>query len=295
LGYLIGIDCGASGTEVILYNNNSGTYKISRHKPVNYNLTGLDATVKQLSAIIKKSAGYKLNGTDYIIAGISGAGNADVRKKIKTRLQKALKFKNVEVYPDTEIAFAASFENEEKNCGIMIAGTGSVLYYKNNNDIVIKIGGWGRHIGDEGSGYWIAKNALHKVTQYYDGRSPSTSLAGKLSSALKINKNTIVKHVYHNHFEISKITKLVFECAESGDKICNKIIMEAAESLLKHLSPIKKEKAKLALCGSLFSKEKLLEKELRKLVKQNYPGIILVKPLAEPVWGAIKIGISKIM
>ena len=294
MGYLIGIDCGATGTDIILYDIDTGASKTVRQAAVNYNLLGLEDTVKKLSAIIKKSAGSKLKNTDYIIAGISGAGNKNVKKNIKSKLKKALNFKNIEIYPDTEIAFSASFGSDEVNCGILIAGTGSVLYYKNGKGVITKIGGWGRHIGDEGSGYWIAKSALHKMTQYYDGRLPESALAGRLNKDLKINRDTIVQNIYHNNFEISRVTKLVFECAESGDRVCSLIIKDSAEALLKHFIPLKKEKGVIALCGSLFSKEELLEKYLRKLVKQNYPGIKLVKPELPPVWGAIRLGISRL-
>lgn len=298
MGYLIGIDCGATGTDVLLYyrqENGRDNRKSANHKfpAINFNLLGLENTVKLLSSAIKKSAGSRLKNTDYIVAGISGARNPKDRQKIKKKLQKSLNFKNIEIHPDTEIALAGAFERGEKNCGIMIAGTGSVLYYRDDRGRIIRIGGWGRHIGDEGSGFWIARNALHKVTQSYDGRSLKTSLSGKLNKKLKINSGNIVQHIYHNNFEISAVTKLVFECAEAGDKICKQVITEAAENLSKHFIPVKNKKMRIALCGSLFSKEKLLEKYLKKIMKQNYPGIKLVKPEFSPVWGAVKIGMNK--
>ncbi len=293
MGYLTGIDCGATGTDVLLYNDKTGAGKIYKLNPINFNLLGLDKTVKQLNSAIRKSTGSRIKETDYIVAGIAGARNPEDRKKIQIKLQKRLNFKNIEIYPDTEIALFGAFRNE-KNCGILIAGTGSVLYYRDGKGKTNRIGGWGRHIGDEGSGYWIARNALHKVTQCYDGRTVMTSLADKLNRKLKINSDNIIKHIYHNNFEISKITKLVFECAGSGDKICKDIIMQAAEHLSRHFTPLKNKKMKIALCGSLFSKEDLLEKYLRRLAKKNYPAIKLVKPDSEPVWGAVKIAMNKV-
>ena len=296
MGFLIGIDCGASGTDVLLYfrHENDGANKKStnyKFPAINFNLLGLENTVKHLSSAVKKSAG-NLKNTDYIVAGISGARNPKDRQKIRKKLQKSLNFKNIEIHPDTEIALIGAFGFDEKNCGIMIAGTGSVLYYRDSRGKIIRIGGWGRHIGDEGSGFWIARNALHKITQSYDGRSQKTSLSGKLNKKLKINSNNIVQHIYHNNFEISTITKLVFECAEAGDKICRQVITEAAENLSKHFIPVKNKKMRIALCGALFSKEKLLGKYLKKIMKQNYPGIKLVEPEFSPVWGAIKLGMK---
>jgi N-acetylglucosamine kinase-like BadF-type ATPase len=303
---LIGIDCGATNTEVIVY-----SYRFVKEKPVpgksasfrfpaiNYNLLGAEKTIGRLASIIKKSAGAKLHGNvDYITAGISGARHEEDRKRIKSSLQKALKFKNIEIYPDTLIALSAAFEPGTRNCGILVAGTGSVLYYVNNNGKVVRAGGWGRYIGDEGGGYWIAKAALHMVTQYYDGRASKSihakKLAEKLDKELNINRHTIINEVYHKGFEISKVTKLVFDCAESGDSSCRQIIKEAAENLSMHFNALKNAKAAVALCGSLFSREKLLEYYLRKVTGTNYPRVKLVKSEHTPAWGAVKVGAGKI-
>ena len=297
MGYLTGIDCGATGTDVLLYNDKTRSGKLYKFNAINFNLLGLDKTVMQLNVIIKKSTGSRLKNTDYIVAGISGARNSADRKKIQIKLQKSLNFRNIEIYPDTEIALYGAFGND-KNCGILIAGTGSVIYYRDSKGKANRIGGWGRHIGDEGSGYWIARSAIHRLTQCYDGRSAKTSLSIRLNRKLNINSSNIVKHIYHNDFEISGIAKLVFECAEAGDKICRQIITKAAENLSEHFVPLRNKmrnkKIKIALCGSLFTKEKLLEKDLKKIIKKNYPGIKLVKPDAEPVWGAVKIGMNNI-
>ena len=292
MGFIIGIDCGATGTDVVLFNKIPGRKTHTRFGAINYNLLGLENTVKQLRSIIKKLIGNSFINSGCIVIGISGARNQTDRNKICKLLQKSLNFKNICIYPDTEIALSAAFDGNKKNCGILIAGTGSVLYYNDSREQTKRIGGWGRHIGDEGGGYWIAKNALYKVTQHYDSRAGQTLLAEKLRKKLKISPGNIIKQVYHNNFEISRVTALVFECAESGDKICRQIIMEAAEHLKNHFIPLKRKKIKIALCGSLFTKEKLLEKYFRKIMKLNYPGIKLVKPLAEPVWGAVKIGLK---
>ncbi len=300
--YIIGIDCGASCTEVLIYpidiSLKTGTGKIKPLKfdAINYNLIGLDKTVKRLTAIIKKSASkikVRFTNIGYISAGISGARNEKDRGKIRQNLQKELKFKNITIYPDTEVAFAAAFEPQEKNCGILIAGTGSVLYYKNSKGKIIRTGGWGRYIGDEGSGYWIARTALHKLTQHYDRRERKTSLAGKILK-YGITEGNIINKIYHKNFEISKITVIVFECAESGDKVCKEIIKQAAELLSLHFVSLKNVKAQIALFGSLFSEEMLLEYYLKKITKQKYPNIKLIKNEHKPVWGAVKLGLGTV-
>jgi glucosamine kinase len=290
LKYITGIDSGATSSEVVLFPLSSGQVITKKYPSVNISVLGIDEAAKRLTSIVKDISKIAGKGNiSAITAGISGARYETDRKKLELSVRKAAGIKNVMVLPDTEIAFASAFEPNETNCGILIAGTGSILYYRDKAGKLVKIGGWGRHIGDEGSGYWIAREALYKVTKHYDGRQKETSLAKVLEKEFGINKENIVKHVYHNGFEISQLTKHVFRCAEKGDSVSREIIRSASENLLSHFIPLKGKKYRIALMGSLFSEERLLEKYLRKLAKEKFSRIELIKPAHKPVWGAVKI------
>jgi N-acetylglucosamine kinase-like BadF-type ATPase len=59
---------------------------------------------------------------------------------------------------------------------VLIAGTGSIAYGRNARNEAARAGGWGYVLGDEGSGYWIGRQALRAVVRASDGRGPQTSL-----------------------------------------------------------------------------------------------------------------------
>lgn len=291
--YIIGIDSGATSSEVVLFPLRNKGKVTKKYPSINISVLGMDAASKRLVSIVKdisKKAGK--GNIASVVAGISGARYEKDRRKLEQAVKKATGIKNVTVLPDTEIAFASAFEPGEKNCGILIAGTGSILYYRDKLGKLVKIGGWGRHIGDEGSGYWIAREALYRVTKHYDGRHKTTMLSGVLKKEFGIDRDNIVKHVYHRGFEISQLTRHVFKCAEKNDSVSREIIASAAENLLSHFIPLKNRKCRIALIGSLFSEEMLLEKQLRKLTRIKFKNIELVKTKDKPVMGAIKIAIS---
>lgn len=288
--YIIGIDSGATASEVLLFPILKGNGVFRKYSPINFNILGFDESLKRLIHIIKDSSKRTgLNNIAYIVAGISGARNEKDRKKLAGAAAKAVNFKNIAVYPDTAIAFASIFSHFNKNCGILLAGTGSVLYFVNRRGVVNRYGGWGRTLGDEGSGYWIAKEALNRLTLSFDRRGKKTKLEKVIKSKFGISKENLVNKVYHKNFDIAKIAKYVFSSAEQGDKVSVDIIKESAEKLAGHFIPLGNVKATIALCGSLFTEEKLLEKHLRKIVKSKYPNIKLIKPKHKPVWGAVEI------
>ncbi|NOS86511.1 MAG: hypothetical protein HOP31_15340 [Ignavibacteria bacterium] len=300
--YILAIDSGATKSEVLLYPVGEpplvpplvkGGKKLYKYPFINLNLLGFDESVKRLKNIVKDVT--KIAGKGSILAvsaGISGARYEADRKKIASALKKATGIKKVFILPDTEIALAAAFEHDTKNCGILIAGTGSILYYRAGDGKINRIGGWGRHIGDEGSGHWIAREALYKVTKHYDKRHKAELLVKVIKKELGIDETNIIQQVYHHGFEISKLTKHVFRCAEKGDKVSIGIIKDAAENLLTHFIPLKKQKYTIAMMGSLLTEEKLLVQELKKAARKKFPNITLVLPEFSPVWGAVKIAIS---
>lgn len=294
--YYIGIDCGASITEVLVLTEELEPaksdeyvhYKLYKFQPINFNVHGLSESIKRLESMIRKATkGLNKKTIRYIVAGIAGARNATDRNMIKRAISNHLKIKNISILADTEIAFASVFNPNETNCGILIAGTGSILYFKNSEGEINRIGGWGRYLGDEGSGYWIAKEALNRVTRHYDGRSNYSKLAHSIETDFSLDRNNLIKKIYHNNFEISIITRSVFRYAEAGDEDSIDIIKRAAEHLADHLKPLKDMHIRVALLGSLFTEEELLRKHFENIVIKEYPDIKFVTPERKPVWGAI--------
>ncbi len=297
LKYVLGIDSGATSSEVLLiklpFTRKSQNAITGKYPPINLNVLGFDESAKRLVKIVKDSVKKAGKGSiTSAVAGISGARLEKDRKKLGLAVRKATGLKNVLILPDTETAFAAAFEPGERNCGILIAGTGSILYYRDTKGMLYRIGGWGRHIGDEGSGYWIAREVLYRVTKYYDGREKPTKLVNILKKEFCIDSANIIKEVYHNNFEISKLTRFVFRAANSGDRTSKEIIKSAAENLLSHFIPLGNRSCRIALMGSLFTEEKLLGKYLKKISKKKYDRIELFNPSQKPVLGAVKIAMT---
>ncbi|MEO8240871.1 MAG: BadF/BadG/BcrA/BcrD ATPase family protein [bacterium] len=81
-----------------------------------------------------------------------------------------------EVINDVAVAFAGALGGGE---GVLIlAGTGSMGWARGPAGVV-RVGGWGDVFGDEGSAFWIGREALALVSRQLDGR-----VAGEFADAL---------------------------------------------------------------------------------------------------------------
>ena len=70
-----------------------------------------------------------------------------------------------------------------KNGMVLIAGTGSVVFVRNNEKIV-QIGGWGYLLDGAGSGYDLGCRGFCAVLRDYDGRGPNTLLSNMYNERL---------------------------------------------------------------------------------------------------------------
>lgn len=285
---IIAIDAGATKTEVLITDGKS-KLMLSVHPAINPNVIGFEESLDKMKKIINKYVSSDDQNEVILSAGISGMWDIRLRKHFTDELSKKTSLGAILIYPDIDITFASVFSGEDKNCGILIAGTGSVFYYRDSDGMMRKVGGWGRLIGDEGSGYWMGKEAIRKVCEYLDGRGKKTLLTEVFESKFKLNRGSIVQKIYRQGFDIPKVTPEIFKAAEAGDRISINIIKSAAEKLYEHLKPVSRKNFTVALCGSIFSMQRLLEKYLRFYVSRYCSSIKLIRAEQKPVWGAVRL------
>ena len=194
---------------------------------------------------------------------------------------------------DAEIALRGAFGSE---AGIMlIAGTGTITLGKNKQGELIRSGGWGIEIDDEGSGAWIGKKGLSACVKAIDGRGVQTSLLLKLADrypqiSLKFPR-TIVSAFMDKVFEYHHLTQMVLEEAENGDSVCLEIVQEAAERLHENIMAVAKNIPGIPLpvsfLGGLLENNTLIARELLNKIKEK-DSFNVVDPKGTALDGAIE-------
>ncbi len=81
----------------------------------------------------------------------------------------------------THDAIAALYAGNPMGCGVvLIAGTGSIAFGRNDEGEEQRAGGWGYLIGDEGSGVWLGLEGLRAAAHHTDGRGGATAITAHL-------------------------------------------------------------------------------------------------------------------
>lgn len=290
--FFIGIDSGGTKGEMLV-SDSSGKILLRRiYKPCHYSVHGPDMTAACTAKEIRlglREKNLDIKNCIGICIGFAGARNKTDKSVLKKKLSSLLKVKNVTVESDSAAALYGAFRG--KDGLILICGTGSILFGLHNNK-QIRIGGWGRIIGDQGSGYEIGREAIKHAASEYDRNRKPGRLTREIEKRFSISRKNLINHIYRKNFELQSLAPVVLKLAESGDRDSLRITRKAADDLIMHLeifsSISKKRKTDLALAGSIIENDNLLSRLLRSRIKKSYGSKInLINKIHSPAEGAV--------
>lgn len=152
----------------------------------------------------------RLGRLERLTAGCTGVWAAADRRALARSLSGLAR--KVTVLSDVELAHRAAFGGDP---GIVVlAGTGSIAYARNARGRTARAGGWGPLLGDEGSAFWIGREALKRPAL-------SRGLPDPLSIA---HCDAVVRRT-------AAIASVVLARARRGDPAARRLRREAASLL----------------------------------------------------------------
>lgn len=306
MNYVLAVEGGGTKTNSVIADENGNIIAKSTTGPSNFLIVGFEKAceniIQGLQDCINNS---KINNSDLKVAmlGLTGAGRKldqdNMRKAFKDySTSKGFTFNSIIVDSDARISLEAAFPN--KPGMILISGTGSIMFGKDGQGNLYRVGGWGRILGDEGSGFYIGKKGLISSIKQIDGRGEKTLLFDLISEKYNLNSlETIIKSIYTDNFDIAKIAPLVFEAAEKDDKIAKEILNEAADELLLHIETMLKkvnfdDKIGLSFVGSIITNDNYIRRKIVNYINSNLKQIELIDSNNEPIYGAIVMAINEL-
>jgi N-acetylglucosamine kinase-like BadF-type ATPase len=227
--YVLGVDGGGTKTEVVLVNRKGTVIAITRGGSTNYQAIGGEGVKLELSTLFRKIL-KKTNVSTGKIArlflGLAGAGRKSDQNAI-IKLFDGSEFEDkISVKSDAIIALTGAFSNRPGI--IIIAGTGAICFGKNSKNKIVRAGGWGYLLGDEGSGYFVGRNAITSALKDFDGRGEKTSLRNVVETRYNLESiEEVIPLIYQNKINrvaIADLAPLVFEQAKQGDQVAHQIV-----------------------------------------------------------------------
>lgn len=225
---LLGIEGGGTRTSAVMVDGEGKEIGRVTTGPANQRIlseSGLAQTLRRIAA--------QLPRPDAIGIGLAGGWEEADWRRIEAVANRVWRSVPCKAANDLEIALlsahAATPSSEPKV--LVLSGTGSCCYSRWRNGEVVKVGGWGHILGDQGSGYDLALTALRRVTARWDRTGEWPKLGTRLLAALSLNTaNELIEWAQQaSAADVASLAPILF--AAGRDPIATGILREAAEQL----------------------------------------------------------------
>jgi glucosamine kinase len=291
---VLGIDGGGTNTRAVIA---AGERVLGRAKggSIKRLRVGAEAAEANLRALLRDV--FDIAGVSHIEAASAGVASASMPGVSEwiTEVFREVGIQNSEVVGDEVIALDAAFQGGP---GILqIAGTGSNCIGRTASGERESAGGYSSVLGDEGSGYWIGLHGIRQALHAYDRGEPCTILD---RVAAEWGTSTLEELVNLGNAvpgpDFSALAPVISTAAEEGDKVANRILLQAASDLAEFILLVRcklrqnhglTEEVPTAFTGSVLGKMGIVRARLTELLKQAAPDMKFSQQEVIAVEGAL--------
>ncbi|WP_369744764.1 N-acetylglucosamine kinase [Paenarthrobacter sp. AMU7] len=227
-GTVIGLDIGGTKTRGVRFQNGAPVRDESAGSSNVQNVSREQAAAN-LAELFGKIGGGEI---DEVYAGAGGIDTEEDAQALADLIAPHAPGAHITVVHDSRLLLAAG----GASAGVaVIAGTGSAAWGKNDAGEEARAGGWGYLLGDEGSGYWLGREAVrHSLRRMNQGLEPD-ALSRALLDSCGVDEPGKLIAMFHSpdtgRRYWAQQAKLVVEAADAGDDISQAMVEQAGRDL----------------------------------------------------------------
>ncbi|MDR2701521.1 MAG: hypothetical protein LBB72_03715, partial [Spirochaetaceae bacterium] len=204
----------------------------------------------------------------------------------------------VKLCTDGEILLCGGLENLEGYC--LIAGTGSIALGRSLAGVLVRSGGHGYMLGDEGSAAWIGKTAIARILRSLEKRDiPTDMSAAILETAGLAQYGDLIRYVHHDadKVKVAALAPAVTAAARKGDPLALDILRTGAEELallvksVLFQSPMI-QRRELVIAGGVMEHDEIVTEKLKEILAGEFPDLIITPPKSPALKGACMLAVG---
>jgi len=300
--FVAGLDGGGTKTAVAIADESGAVVRAFTSGPINFNGND-EAAIRGSFEEIMRMIGEVCGGLDrcaQICIGAAGVSNPAVTARLTSHVRNCGYPGGLHITGDHETALHGALDDPYGRGIILIAGTGSICYGRNEVGLTHRAGGYGYLIDDEGSGYSIGRDLLAAVVRAEDGRAPETAIAALVYERLQVRTvREIVGFVYDKKTgkkEIAALAPILSEACALGDQAAMEIVDKSARSLVELAVPVVRklslQEGVLAMAGSVLLKNDEIRNAFGERLKREYPGLSCIAAKKDAASGAVLMALN---
>jgi N-acetylglucosamine kinase-like BadF-type ATPase len=298
--YFLGFDGGGTKTECLLADAEGRIVARGGAGPSNPLRAGYARAFFALSGAADSAlslAKIRAQNVRGICAGLGGAGRPGVVRRVTNFFEQAYPNADVRVVTDLEIALEAAFGAGEGM--ILVAGTGSAAFGRNENGRTARAGGRGPWISDEGGAFDIGRRAIEAAVRNDEHRGPGTFISKRLLKWHECRDwDALLERIAKNADDVfPKTFPLVAELAEAGDSVSREILSAAAASLAGLAAAVandlgwQQRAIQIAKAGGVYGRSQHFDGAIAAEIAKVLPNAKLIASASSPAEAAVAIAI----
>jgi N-acetylglucosamine kinase-like BadF-type ATPase len=309
MGFFLGIDGGGTRTAAWLADGEGKFLARAESGPSNPHKVGLGAAQREILTAFRtclREAGFPVAAARAlrppvlraVCAGVSGIDRRALHRPLLAWMRRHLPARHYLLTSDAAIALAAAVRDAPGI--IVIAGTGSIAFARDDQGKLLRAGGWGIPFDDYGSGYDLGRKAVAAALQAFDGRGPHTTLMERICRHLELGDITEIVSEQLEPQQVAALFPLVIESAREGDLVSSHLCAEAARDLADLAAALLKragwghDPIPIVTTGGVFQSNILIRhafvRHLRRLAPEARVEMLMRPPVEGAVWLARHLG-----
>jgi glucosamine kinase len=295
MALFLAIDAGGTKTRCLLADEAKilGRAVTGSVKLVSVSEPEASSRLRAMLAEVSQVANVSLGEVSQSCIGLDGLSIDAVREWAEREIGAVIGG-DLHLVADEEIAFDAAFRGGP---GILvIAGTDSSIMGRAADGAIYQAGGWGPALGDEGSGFWIAQEAL-RAGFWAKDRGIQTTLLSEIGElwGLKSLGELVEMANASPGPDLPALVPTIVRCADAGDELAIAVLERAGVELAEQVALVAlkmkesggRRKIEAACTGSILEHIPLVRAAMVAALKTSSPGVKVLEEAIDSLEGAL--------
>jgi glucosamine kinase len=284
-------DCAVSNGAELLGQATGASCKLAR--------VGKERGRENLQSVIRQAceaAHVVARDVQHVCIGMAGASLAEAVHWAQQTIRELTPDATIYVAGDHVIAHRAAFGTSP---GVLvISGTGSIAFGRNQSGETARAGGWGPNISDEGSAFWVGREAVAEALRSFDV-GKSNGLLATIAECWKVAPEEVIRLANASEPRFPELAGPIVNAAEQGDEHARDIAERAGKALAGLASAVIQRLwpqggiVPVALSGGVLQGSALVRQAFKDAMRTLQPQAAVSFAYVRPVLGALEIAAQR--
>lgn len=305
--YYVGMDVGATTMRIKLADENGNILLERESEGGSVNVLGYDYVANLYRTGLNAALGEKGLAIEDCICLCAGACgiDSDELQETYTKMLCDIGFPRERLRMYNDCGVLVHIE-EDQNLIAVVSGTGSVMMGRRASDgKEARFGGRGHLLSDDGSAFYMVKEAIIRMVRYLDGYGDCEYLLRHFQEVSGLITRGDIGRLYQDNCissknNISQYAPVVTEAAEHGDPGALEIMELSAKGLLMGVEAVGNaleltadDEVTIVYWGSILEKVPMVSNRLTELIHEKYPKAKMMLPTGGAVDVALNIAMRQ--